>query len=99
MRADLEAAFRFLRSSPGFTAAALLILTLGIGATTAIFSVVDAVVLRALPFDEHDRLVAIRERYSPEGQMSGDAGATEAIRSADPPNFLHGTTEPHVLHS
>jgi hypothetical protein len=51
--------FRSLRSA--FPLAALLVLT-SIGATTAIYSVVDAVVLRGLPFDEHDRLVAIGER-------------------------------------
>ena len=62
MRDDLKAALRSLRSSKGFTVAALIVLTLGIGATTAIFSVVDAVVLRGLPFDEHDRLVAVGER-------------------------------------
>ena len=54
MRDDLKAALRSRRSSKGFTIAALVVLTLGIGATTAIFSVVDAVVLRGLPFDEHD---------------------------------------------
>ncbi len=61
---DLRDVIRSLRGTPGFTAVALVVLTLGIGATTAIFSVVDAVVLRALPFDEHDRLVAVGERRS-----------------------------------
>ena len=63
---DLRQAFRELRAAPGFTVVALLVLTLGIGATTAIFSVVDAVVLRALPFHEHDRLVAVGERRPPD---------------------------------
>ncbi|MGH8637051.1 MAG: hypothetical protein ACREUZ_07945, partial [Burkholderiales bacterium] len=62
MRDDLQAALRSLGSSRSFTVASLLVLTLGVGATTAIFSVVDAVVLRGLPFDEHDRLVAVGER-------------------------------------
>ena len=65
MRDDLKAAVRSLASSKTFTAVALLVLTLGIGASTAIFSVVDAVVLRGLPFDEHDRLVAVGERRPP----------------------------------
>ena len=65
MADDLKAALRSLRSSKTFTAVALIVLALGIGATTAIFSVVDAVVLRGLPFDEHDRLVAVGERRPP----------------------------------
>jgi putative ABC transport system permease protein len=61
MRDDLRTAFRSLRKSPAFTGVALVVLALGIGAGTAIFSIVDAVVLRALPFDEHDRIVAVLE--------------------------------------
>jgi putative ABC transport system permease protein len=49
MRADLVAAVRSLRSGGGLTLVAFLVLALGIGATTAIFSVVDAVVIRGLP--------------------------------------------------
>ena len=64
LMADLRQAVRALRAAPAFTIVALVVLTLGIGATTAIFSVVDAVVLRALPFDKHDRLVAVGERGS-----------------------------------
>src|SRR5712692_7925607 len=59
MRDDLKTAIRSLRKSPTFTAVALVVLALGTGAGTAIFSVVDAVVLRGLPFDEHDRIVAV----------------------------------------
>ena len=59
LRRDFGHALRSLSASRGFTIVVLLVLTLGIGATTAIFSVVDAVVLRRLPFDGSDRLVGI----------------------------------------
>jgi putative ABC transport system permease protein len=62
MPTDLRDAIRALRGAPTYTAVALIVLALGIGASTAIFSVVDAVVIRALPFDEHDRLMAVGER-------------------------------------
>jgi putative ABC transport system permease protein len=61
MREDLKAAIRSLRTSRTYTVVALTVLALSIGAGTAIFSVVDAVVLRGLPYDEHDRIVAVLE--------------------------------------
>src|SRR6266540_6095098 len=58
--ADVRYAVRLLIKKPGFAAVAILTLALGIGATTAIFTVVHAVLLRPLPFHDPDRLVQVR---------------------------------------
>ena len=63
--ADLRFAWRSLRKHPGFAVVALLTLAIGIGSATAIFSVLNAVVLRPLPFAEPDRLVIIRDSFMP----------------------------------
>jgi putative ABC transport system permease protein len=59
LRHDVRYTRRMLRSNPGFAAIAVLILAVGIGATTAIFSVVNATLLRPLPFREPDRLMSV----------------------------------------
>ena len=67
---DLKFAFRQLRKSPGFTLVAVLTLALGIGANTAIFSVVEGVLLRPLPFPNAERLVRIYEALDENGARS-----------------------------
>jgi len=73
---DIKTAYRSLRSSSAFTLVALTVLSLGIGSGTAMFSVIDAVVLRGLPFDEYDRLGVVYGKDTKRAVTFGERQAT-----------------------
>jgi putative ABC transport system permease protein len=83
-RRDVAHGLRALRRTPGFTAVAVIALALGIGANTAIFSVISAVLLRPLPYRDADRLVQV---FAPPPNIPGGASIPRAARSILPTHF------------
>jgi predicted permease len=83
---DLRHSFRLFRRSPGFTAAAIAALTLGVATNTAIFTVVNAVLLKPLPFPDPDRLVMFMNT-SPQGSFP----------AASPAKFAHWAAQTSVI--
>src|SRR5262245_9080825 len=88
MPTDLRYALRSIASRPAFAAIAILTLALGIGANTAIFSVLDAVLLRPLPYAHPESLAMVWERNFPRNRM-GNVVA--------PANFLNWLDEQRVF--
>jgi putative ABC transport system permease protein len=74
---DLRFAFRSLRKSPGFSIVAIVTLALGIGANTAIFSVIESALLRPLPFPRADRLVRLYETLEENGARGNSLNLAE----------------------
>jgi putative ABC transport system permease protein len=81
---DVRYAVRSLRHAPAFTAAAVATLALSVGATTSIFSVVNAVLLRGLPYPHADRIVALCEK-----NVVKPVNAVCPVGGVGPANFLH----------
>jgi hypothetical protein len=81
---DTRFAFRSLRRTPGFTAVIVLTLALGIGGTTALFSVADAALFRPLPFRDPERLVMIYNFRVPIEGLPMRAGRPSLVASPRP---------------
>ena len=76
---DLRFGMRMLKKNPGFTFAAVVTLALGIGANTAIFSLIDALLLRKLPVKSPEQLVTLEQRY-PDGSRQYNYGFVDVER-------------------
>ena len=85
---DVRFAFRMLRKNPGFSLAAVLALTLGIASTTAIFSVVDGVLLRPLPYPHSEQLVSLAQTVRSTGV---------SVHDSSPANYLDWSAQATVF--
>jgi predicted permease len=86
---DVHYALRWLRRNPIFTIAVIATLALGIGATTAVFSVVDSLLLRPLPYPNSERIVRIWNTFSPRGMTEIPVSEPEFLEYRQSQSFRH----------
>jgi hypothetical protein len=85
---DVRYGLRMLRKNPGFTIVALIALILGIASTTAIFSVVDGVLLHSLPYPDSERILSVSQAVRSTGILSQDSS---------PANYLDWVAQNNVF--
>jgi predicted permease len=97
LRQDSVFALRMMRKNLGFTIAAIVVLGLGIGANTAIFSVVNAVLLKPLPYEHGERLLTLRQRTPRSGLMGNNVSVPELMDYRSQNRSLDGLVEYHNM--
>ena len=95
MPRDLRQSFRIFLQNPGFTIAALVAIAVGIGANTAVFSVVNAILLKPLPYPDADRIVQFQTTYA--GVISGSIVGPSAFSSLREQTTLFQDISAHWL--
>ena len=96
-RQDATFALRMMRKSPGFTLAAIVTLGLGIGANSAIFSVVNAVLLKPLPYEHGDRLLTLHQQAPRAGMLNQPFSVAEINDYRTQSHTLDGLVEYHNM--
>ena len=94
---DLRFAFRSLRKSPGFTLVSILTLALGIGANTAVFSMIRGVLLRPLPYEDGERLVYLRQPAPLAGVQNAQFSVLELADYRERSRALQSVVEYHSM--
>ena len=97
MYRDIAFALRQLRSNLRFSLIVVLTLALGIGATTAIFSVVRGVLLRALPFPDSERLIGLQTIVYPHAEVQGKEASDGTVDDVSFPDFFDWRQQSQTL--